>query len=157
MKFLLHGICNLGHFFILKIVIYAFSLLLDYSLQRLCLLYRSPQRAKLWLSLSHKMFLFLISVFYTIDSFLPSISFEFVLIFPKAVSWIFRIFFFSTISIKGNTFNYFLLKYSWFTILQSLLYIKVTQSYIHIHSFFFHTIFHRILTREIGYSSLSVQ
>ena len=38
-------------------------------------------------------------------------------------------------------------------LLQFLLYSKVTQSYIYIHSFC-HTVFHYVLSQEIGYSSL---
>ena len=48
-------------------------------------------------------------------------------------------------------FKFFLLKYSWFTmLLQFLLYNKVTQPYIHIYSFlfFFPTIFHHALNQQ---------
>ena len=51
-------------------------------------------------------------------------------------------------------FILFLLMYNWFTVLcQFLLYSIVTQSYINIHSFF-HIIFHQVLFKKIGYSSL---
>ena len=57
------------------------------------------------------------------------------------------------LSLDEETTSFFL-KYSWFIIFcQFLLYSKVTQSYIYIHSFF-HTIFHHVLTQEIGHSSL---
>ena len=50
--------------------------------------------------------------------------------------------------------EFFLLKYSWFTMLcQSLLYSTVTQFYTYIHSFF-NILFHYGLSQEIGYSSL---
>ena len=46
------------------------------------------------------------------------------------------------------------LKYSWFTVLcQFLLYSKVTQSYIYIHSFSY-IVFHHVLSQETGYGSL---
>lgn len=52
-------------------------------------------------------------------------------------------------------FEFFLLKYSWFTMCQFLLYSKVAQSYVYIHSFPY-VIFHHGLFQEIGYSSLSL-
>ena len=53
------------------------------------------------------------------------------------------------------TWNLFLLKYSWFTVLcQFLLYSILTQSYICTH-YFSNSIFHCVLSQEIGYSSLS--
>ena len=51
-------------------------------------------------------------------------------------------------------FKFFLLEYSWFTILcQFLLHRTVTQSYLFIHSFS-HTIFHHGLSQETWHSSL---
>ena len=61
------------------------------------------------------------------------------------------------LTLDPQIFLYFLkklLKCSWFSMLcQFLLYSKVTQSYIYIHSFP-HIIFHHVLSQEIGYSFL---
>ena len=77
---------------------------------------------------------------------------------PKSIIWLKRIFLHSTTFLSEYKWSFFfLLEYSWFTVLcQFLLYSIVAQSYIYAYvcTFFSYTIFQHVLSPETGYSFL---